>query len=52
MALRLSPNTAPTLKFIAPMNDDIVGGRHYQALKRPPIVRFEQELVPNGQERA
>jgi flagellar protein FlbT len=42
-----------TLKFIAPMNDDIVGGRYYQALKNARhLVDYEQELLSYGEERA
>jgi flagellar protein FlbT len=40
-----------TLKFLTSMNDDIVAGRHYQALKTARhLLDYEQELLPHGEE--
>jgi flagellar protein FlbT len=39
-----------TLKFLTPMNDHIINGRYYQALKAArPLLDYEQELLSNAQ---
>lgn len=42
-----------TLKFLSPMNDDVVAGRYYQALKSArALLDYEQELLSYAQKPA